>query len=319
MADIGNASAQLVNYLKNEQGKEELALLKDDGLRKRIDDLFTDRIGEPPESQTWLNGIYKESSERRQFRIPPAFMDKSKTGVYGWRGMKFEREHGDLVLWRQIINHVKSTSTKNVVFVTDDAKEDWWEIVKGKTFGPRPELKTEFLALTEASNFLMYNSVNFITHANRNFDTGMKDAAIEKIREAIRSAQAVKYEFRAIGPEKADFDLNMEVSSEGEFNVEVVASDPQQEFVFYYQVWSPLGFYWAGFTNKERGYVTDREHTSTIKKNDIGRYYIGGNIADEVEKRFPALQGQAYRIVRLRGRGDATNLAPIVFAVVIKP
>lgn len=67
------------------------------------------------------------------------------------------------MLWKQIIGLAKDEQ-KNIVFVTDDKKEDWWEIVNGKTIGPRPELVKEFKdeANTE---IIMYQSNQFMEYA----------------------------------------------------------------------------------------------------------------------------------------------------------
>src|SRR5659263_681430 len=66
------------------------------------------------------------------------------------------REYGDLVLWFQIIDHAKET-TKPIIFVTDDRKEDWWLKFKGQTVGPQPELVDEIFTSANV-NFYMYQA-----------------------------------------------------------------------------------------------------------------------------------------------------------------
>lgn len=315
---IREGSSGLISYLEAEKRNEQVALIEEEGLHRRIDNLFTDRIGDAPVNQEWLEGVYKDGKQRQAFLIPPSFMDKKKNGAYSWRGMRFEREHGDLIIWKQILNFSLQRSINHIIFVTDDGKNDWWETIKGKRVGPRPELVNELIAFTPASKFLMYDSVQFFTHANNTFGTRIKHEAIEKIREAIASSTSLNYNLKSIGTTNVDFDLNIEVSSQAEIAVDVNLSEKDQEFIFYFQVWSPLGFYWIGYTNRASDYTTERENTKSIAKNDIGRYFIQDNIAETVERRFPDLQGQALRIVRLRGRGDGTNQAPVGFSAYIK-
>ena len=67
------------------------------------------------------------------------------------------KKYGDFIIWKQLIEHAIDTK-KNVIFVTDDEKEDWWEEFNGKTIGPRPELSKEFREKT-SKLFLMYGVV----------------------------------------------------------------------------------------------------------------------------------------------------------------
>ncbi len=183
---LSNQNGRLTTLLEKQKLAEELELIKDEALRKRIEDLFTNRIGPAPGNQAWLDELYKKGKQRQPFKIPPAFMDEKKSGkAHAWRGMRFEREHGDLILWQQLIDHAVSANLKQVVLVTDDRKEDWWTRVKGQTIGPRPELVSELLASTPVEHFLMYDSVQFYEHAKKDIGASIKSASIEKIREAI--------------------------------------------------------------------------------------------------------------------------------------
>lgn len=58
-----------------------------------------------------------EGDKRFKKQIPPGFKDKGKEGV---------RQYSDFILWSEIIEYATRNKT-NIVFVTDDAKADWWE------------------------------------------------------------------------------------------------------------------------------------------------------------------------------------------------
>lgn len=64
----------------------------------------------------------EEGEKRYKKEVPPGFKDaKNKDGV---------RKYSDLILWKEILRFAKGKS-KDIVFVTDDVKADWWESVNG--------------------------------------------------------------------------------------------------------------------------------------------------------------------------------------------
>jgi len=91
-----------------------------------------------------LEEIYKEGDERFKKEIPPGYKDKDKDG-----NSKFN----DLVIWKEIIE-LSKIKKSDILFISDDRKEDWAIKFKGKDFGPRNELLKEFLKDT---NQLFYS------------------------------------------------------------------------------------------------------------------------------------------------------------------
>lgn len=143
-----------------------------DEIRDKLDILLKRKIGSAPESQEVLDAIYEEGKERYRKKQPPGFMDENtkeseETFVYG--GLVFRRLYGDLVLWKQPIEHVRThDDIDSLILVTDDNKEDWWWITDSggrKTIGPRPELVEEMRSKGGTSQFHMYNSEQFMKFA----------------------------------------------------------------------------------------------------------------------------------------------------------
>ncbi|AMQ71349.1 PIN-like domain-containing protein [Bacillus amyloliquefaciens] len=120
-------------------------------LSMQIAQIFEGNIGEPY-SQEQLNDIYKDGEIRFENLVPPGFkdIDKGDSKRY-FDGLHYTKKYGDLVLWKQIIDFAKSKKT-DIIFVTDDKKEDWWSISHGKTLGPHPELIQEFRRETGGNN-----------------------------------------------------------------------------------------------------------------------------------------------------------------------
>ncbi|GEM_PF-6939011 len=80
--------------------------------------------------------IIKEGEFRYTYKLPPGYEDKDKDGL---------NKFGDLFIWKEIMNYTKQTNS-NILFITDDVKEDWWELdKKEKPISIRKELKQEFI------------------------------------------------------------------------------------------------------------------------------------------------------------------------------
>jgi hypothetical protein len=154
-------------FLKSlEHGEtEQRDVTDEDPIRDRLDALFRDRVGSPPQDQNWVDGLEKEGQRRYEALIPPGFMDATKeTSSFTDRGLVYRSQFGDLVLWRQIAEHARGIGAKQLVFVTDDEKADWWLIVESggsKRIGPRPELIGELTQTANVDRFFMYSSERF--------------------------------------------------------------------------------------------------------------------------------------------------------------
>ncbi|GCF93735.1 hypothetical protein NRIC_16260 [Enterococcus florum] len=97
----------------------------------------------------YLEDVYREGRERFDKNVPPGFKDgKKKNG----------NEYGDFILWKDLIS-LKS----NVVFVSNDEKEDWClKDSNGQTLSTRPELLKEFFKETGGKNFIHISLLNLV-------------------------------------------------------------------------------------------------------------------------------------------------------------
>lgn len=144
-----------------------------------------------------MDKIYEEGADRYKRRIPPGFEDekdkKDKTKEYD--GIVYLDEFGDLVVWKQIIDKAKNDQ-KPIIFVTDDVKEDWWQIEKGRTIGPRVELLNEFRREVDVP-FYMYKSEQFISQIQLHLSEEVNEVAIKEIedlREYSNSSETTEQE-----------------------------------------------------------------------------------------------------------------------------
>ncbi|WP_044976749.1 PIN domain-containing protein [Ruminococcus sp. HUN007] len=146
----------------------------DDEILEQILSIFDGRIGDKVEDEE-LTQIKNEGKERYGKSIPPGYKDDKKKN----NEIDDNNAYGDLIIWKQIIKYAKSNDV-GIVFVTHDQKEDWWNIVKGKTIGPRIELRREFIEETKQF-FHMYTMNSFISEYNRMNDIPIDKSAVEEV------------------------------------------------------------------------------------------------------------------------------------------
>lgn len=135
--------------------------------------LYEGRVGEPFSSEE-LNEAEAEGKGRYAEEIPPGYKDANKQA-----GEKQNNTYGDFYIWKQILNYA-SREKKDIILVTNDQKEDWWETVSGKTIGPRVELRKEFYEKC-GQRFLMYSMRNFITRFENNNNVQISRDTINEI------------------------------------------------------------------------------------------------------------------------------------------
>jgi len=88
----------------------------------------------------------EELKDRLTSHIPPGFKDKKL---------------GDTIIWYTILEFAK-IHKKNVIFVTDEKKEDWWYKAYDHILYPRYELIEEFRRCSEGKTFHLINFSAFL-------------------------------------------------------------------------------------------------------------------------------------------------------------
>lgn len=181
--DFFNAADKMKKEL-NANGEKYLSRVSDDEIRKEIVDIFDGRVGEGL-SDEQLEEVFKEGVERYKNKTPPGYEDVKKfKGDIEKDDANFEDKksvYGDLIIWKEIIQ--KSISDKkNIVLVTGDDKEDWWNKSKGKNLGPRVELIKEFESLT-GNKFYMYTGPNFLSISSKEIGGSSDKAAVDEMNE----------------------------------------------------------------------------------------------------------------------------------------
>lgn len=161
-----NASDFLVDLDNQEQ--QSLTVDSDDELLARIEDIFEGRVGDTP-SPTFIANIVSEGKKRYESKVPPGYLDATKSkdadNTYTFNGIEYERQYGDLIVWKQIIQYAAEQQVSDLIFITEDNKEDWWQKDQGKTTGFRWELVNEIHTNTTVDRFKAYSLLGFLNDA----------------------------------------------------------------------------------------------------------------------------------------------------------
>jgi len=161
-----------------------------DTIRKKLDSLLAGKVGKPF-TQEELDEIYVDGESRYSNKIPPGFKDSIKdneSSDFTYLGVNYRAKFGDLIIWKQLIEESKKDNVKNVVFVTDDKKSDWWYKVGSKEIGPQEKLQSEFYSLTGVENFKMYDSIEFLKNAAEYLGMEVDDESFDDVKKAIKSS-----------------------------------------------------------------------------------------------------------------------------------
>lgn len=132
--------------------------LKTDTRKQKVNDLFSEHIGESYEDAE-LEEIYIQAQKRYSTNTPPGFC----TGNHPDKRVMYH----DLIIWNQIQKYAKDKQ-KDIIFANGKTREDWFYIVKDKVISPRQELIDEFSNNTQ-QKFYCLSSSEFIRKCCKRF------------------------------------------------------------------------------------------------------------------------------------------------------
>ncbi|MEU0856553.1 PIN domain-containing protein [Streptomyces griseofuscus] len=107
-------------------------LVNDDPVLRRLSKTLDGRVGDGPTPEQRAEAV-AEALRRGAEKIPPGYKDVQEKGEGGF---------GDYLIWCEMLERATRTQGP-ILFISNDAKEDWMNRQCGKTIGPRPELVSE--------------------------------------------------------------------------------------------------------------------------------------------------------------------------------
>ena len=163
-----------------------------DVVKDEILALYENRVGEDYKSDELLD-IYTKGKIRYENCIPPGYKDANK------KNGGVRHVYGDLILWLQIIDYAKFYH-KNVIFVGDDLKDDWWEKDKGQISQPRKELIKEFRE--KAGTDIVFHTTKGFIKASKQKLNQRTIKEVERVRE---EDMRLRETLQSIKPEDLDY------------------------------------------------------------------------------------------------------------------
>ena len=129
-----------------------------------------------------ISFLILEGELRYKSKIPPGYCDEKQ---------KQDNEYGDLIIWKEIIEYSK-VNNNDVIFVTQDVKEDWWFKEKGRTIGPRYELREEFSNATKhLIHFYTLNS--FLEISKNQNEVNIEQSIIDELNQNYNEKELNNY------------------------------------------------------------------------------------------------------------------------------
>lgn len=203
LRDLGNQASQIqvvadrkVGFLEADPGYQELVdlsqkirELKGSSLKtiSQIGDRLRNGIGLDPVTSTYreifsksvvdLDGnisddkLKEEMAWRYRHSIPPGYKDRNKPddGI------------GDFLIWKTILQ-LASSRKSDCIFVTEDAKSDWWVQSEG-VFQPRLELVEEYRRASEGKTLHLLPLSGFLQIFGAQSDTVDEAREVEIARQ----------------------------------------------------------------------------------------------------------------------------------------
>lgn len=118
----------------------------EDEVLTHLERILEGRVGAMPSPEE-RREMQIEGERRVKERIPPGYEDKAKAD---------KRSVGDYFVWAQAIREAESMSpSPDLVFITQDNKEDWWLYPGTEEQRARPELVAEYRERTQGNLYLL--------------------------------------------------------------------------------------------------------------------------------------------------------------------
>lgn len=185
--EISKSFKQLIDIEKEKitkLEKEYIEGIKDDPIGNRINDLLIKHIIEPNHHQSDIKKYNNEAELRYKHKIPPGYEDNKKDGYIFFNGITYTKKYSDYIIWQEIIEKVKKDKIENLIFITDDLKEDWFKqksIIGKKTL--RSELVNEIKNKTDLDIIEHMTSLGFLKFINNSQINTIEENTIHELEE----------------------------------------------------------------------------------------------------------------------------------------
>lgn len=241
-----------------------------DEILDAITQLFDGRVGHDF-SEEELATIYQEGEHRFANKVPPGYCDEKNKKDKPKRHL-----YGDLIVWKQTISH-SAEQKKDIIFITDDHKTDWWDKVEGK-HTPRKELIKEFAEST-GQCVLIYDSSRFLEYAKNN-KVKVSQKTIKEVEKVKKSDWSYLDLFSQVG---ADNPLYGNVHRDL-YHTLAQSKAPFSDVDWLKSPVSPLSTPFSEYVDQLKAYRESEDVlTRVMEPYRMGQNSIWGHTRDDVE------------------------------------
>ncbi|MFI1212044.1 PIN domain-containing protein [Streptomyces sp. NPDC020802] len=156
------------------------SMISDDHVLATLAQILDGKTGAPFSGEDEAEAV-AEFNKRVTNKRPPGYKDASKA----------ENAHGDYFVWEQLLRYAKENNT-DVLFVTNDAKEDWVRKQSGFIVGARPELISEFTERCQ-SDFLLTQLGPFLRTAKEQLGVTVSPSTVAQAENLEASREARRH------------------------------------------------------------------------------------------------------------------------------
>ena len=174
-AEINNildTSMKQIEEILNNEKVGKMPKFEKNAIEHKMLELFNNSIGERIVDDEFEK-IKKEGIRRFEKEIPLGYKDDQKD------------ENGDYYIFYSMMKESKARK-KDVIFITDDVKEEWFNIINGEKHGGRNELLNEFYKETNQL-LIIYTSDGFMEAYNKNLGKCLVDETTISELKTIRN------------------------------------------------------------------------------------------------------------------------------------
>lgn len=265
MEKVGELKNEFDSYFVEHQNLDFLNNWDED----RVLNLMNSFRKMPEPSASFIYKLCKEGEHRYKSQTPPGYKDSKKDGV---------SKYGDLIIWAETYKYA-ALNNKNIIFVTDDVKEDWWEKLDDVRILFRKELVKEFSRKTKIGKDLS-NNLKLIPLVGYDL------------------YQAIAREFMIDVPDTISLILN---ATDESFVDEV-------QMQVFESVWSEIAYSGASFLDKNNSHVgsegVDEWELDDVEFDGFERINVDSGMATYIISYLIVISGVSYEYW---GRDDDTK------------
>lgn len=186
-----NLKKYMAKWVKDYTAENSFTLeVNADELLEKLLALFENKAGCAFDKEELVK-IKIEGKERYSKKVPPGYKDAGKAEK-NQNEDDDNNTYGDFIIWKEILRFSKDNK-KDIIFITHDQKEDWWQVVSGRTIGPRPELRKEFSETTQ-QKLHMYTMESFIYLYEQKVNIPATESVVNEVKDvdSARNPKSLK-------------------------------------------------------------------------------------------------------------------------------